>query len=130
MQQLAVISGDTGGSAAIQRAKDWIQKCGAEHKNCSIETRKLPNRVLDINADRVRLYETDHEIERYACLSHCWGGSRPACQTTTGNYAKQKEHIEWGDLPKTFQHAILVCRALDIRYLWIDSIVCIDVGFS
>jgi hypothetical protein len=30
--------------------------------------------------------------------------------------------INWDELPRTFQDAIQVCRALRIRYLWIDSL--------
>ncbi|TGO11283.1 hypothetical protein BTUL_0113g00130 [Botrytis tulipae] len=33
-----------------------------------------------------------------------------------------KERIEWSNLPKTFQDAIEIFRALGVRYMWIDSL--------
>lgn len=33
-----------------------------------------------------------------------------------------KQSISFGHLPKTFQDAVTVCHALDIQYLWIDSL--------
>ncbi|EXK77507.1 hypothetical protein FOQG_17790 [Fusarium oxysporum f. sp. raphani 54005] len=32
------------------------------------------------------------------------------------------DEINWHDLPATFQDAVTVCRSMDIRYLWIDSL--------
>ena len=52
-------------------------------------------------------------------------------QNRSGNVAVQlnsetlnefKKNITLSDLPRTFQDAITVCHALDIQYLWIDSL--------
>lgn len=33
-----------------------------------------------------------------------------------------KQNVSFNDLPKTFQDAVTTCIALDIRYIWIDSL--------
>ncbi|RGP81276.1 hypothetical protein FLONG3_420 [Fusarium longipes] len=38
-------------------------------------------------------------------------------------------NIDWHDLPATFRDAVAVCRSMDIRYLWIDSL-CILQNFA
>ncbi|KAM5362497.1 hypothetical protein ACJA88_013996 [Fusarium oxysporum] len=40
-----------------------------------------------------------------------------------------KDKINWHDLPATFQDAVTVCRSMDVKYLWIDSL-CILQRFA
>jgi hypothetical protein len=63
----------------------------------------------------------------YATLSHCWGDSnnRPL-STTDQTLACRHQGIEDEELPKTFRHAVQVCRELGIEYLWIDSLCIIQ----
>jgi hypothetical protein len=42
------------------------------------------------------------------------------------NYSSRRQEIGWDDLPQTFRNAVIVTRALGIRYLWIDSICIIQ----
>ncbi|KAF3809524.1 hypothetical protein GCG54_00012808, partial [Colletotrichum gloeosporioides] len=51
----------------------------------------------------------------YVALSHCWGHHQPA-KTTKATL----------DLPKTFQDAITVTRALGIDFIWVDSLCIIQ----
>ncbi|CAG8958602.1 hypothetical protein HYFRA_00009919 [Hymenoscyphus fraxineus] len=121
---------------------DWITNCRANHGACtqvpSSETNtrvnELPKRLLDLKhspsyKDSVKLVQTgcytDQQPFRYATLSHCWGKSH-VIQTTTNNMELRMQSIGWNDLPKTFQDAITLLRALDIRYLWIDSLCIIQ----
>ncbi|CAG8974773.1 hypothetical protein HYALB_00000385 [Hymenoscyphus albidus] len=118
---------------------DWITNCRANHGACAqasasetnARVNDLPKRLLDLklkhspsHGDSVRLVQTGcytaQQPFRYATLSHCWGKSH-VIQTTTSNMALRMQSIDWNDLPKTFQDAITLLRALDIRYLWIDS---------
>ncbi|PMD17112.1 HET-domain-containing protein, partial [Hyaloscypha hepaticicola] len=63
----------------------------------------------------------------YATLSHCWGSmSHIRYQATTSTLLSLKERIPYKDLPRTYCDAISVCRALKIRYLWIDSLCIIQ----
>ncbi|KAF2666505.1 HET-domain-containing protein [Microthyrium microscopicum] len=61
----------------------------------------------------------------YAALSHCWGKHQPL-RTTTSNISQMMQEIEWSILPAVFQDAIKVCRRLDIKLLWIDSLCIIQ----
>lgn len=75
----------------------------------------------------VRLWETGPgDTGSYIALSHPWGQG-PHFTTSVANLAEHKEGIKIADLPSTFRDAIITTRALDMRYLWIDSI-CIIQG--
>ncbi|PVH70864.1 HET-domain-containing protein, partial [Cadophora sp. DSE1049] len=84
-----------------------------------------PTRVLDLgdsdNKDKISLYTTSNEPATYICLSHCWG-SEELLKTEKGSFSTRTEGIMWEDLPKTFQDAVTMTRALGVRYLWIDSL--------
>ncbi|THV52464.1 hypothetical protein BGAL_0078g00130 [Botrytis galanthina] len=121
--------------------RKWISHCDNEHGACagSRKSSQVPTRVLDVvgkalNRGSVFLVESDEmklEYEKnlpYITLSHCWGKTQPLT-TTRDNFAAHKEEIPLENLPKTFQDAIMVVRALGIRYIWIDSL-CIIQGDS
>lgn len=82
---------------------------------------------------QIRLVDTSSEpgfnpIQiKYACLSHCWGKSRIASSTTMDKLQTYKQAINLSELPRNFKDAVELCRALQIRYLWIDSL-CIIQG--
>ena len=63
----------------------------------------------------------------YATLSHCWGDPdhRPLL-TTDRTLACRQQGIEDDELPKTFRHAVQICREIGIEYLWIDSLCIIQ----
>lgn len=87
----------------------------------------LPRRILDVgptDGSLVRLREIDAEdttVSKYACLSHCWGTSRPS-RTLAANLDSHKEEIPWDSLPPVFQDTIAYVRKLGITLLWIDSL--------
>lgn len=58
----------------------------------------------------------------YVALSHCWGVSRAMPKTTQANLQSNLESIRISELPATFRDAILLTKALGIKYLWIDSL--------
>ncbi|KAF2663390.1 HET-domain-containing protein [Microthyrium microscopicum] len=61
-------------------------------------------------------------FQPYITLSHCWGTDGVPIQTTKSSLAKHLDEIEYAMLPKTFADAITVTAALNIKYLWIDSL--------
>lgn len=93
----------------------------------------LPTRVIDVSGqgDTVRLIETrliSHEQPlrgEYCALSHAWGPpeskTRPVT-TTKKNLAQHRQGIRISHLSKTFQEAIEITRAVNVDYLWIDSL--------
>jgi Heterokaryon incompatibility protein (HET) len=113
------------GSFAL--ASSWIEKCGLSHSCVVPRDSKLPSRVLDIGttSDRIRLFETNGLVGRYACLSHCWGGKQ-ILRTTKDNVKSHLVSIPWNDIPRTFQDAIIFVWQLGLQYLWIDSLCIIQ----
>jgi hypothetical protein len=90
----------------------------------------LPARVIDVgNGDgnpSVKLCDSEGKFGTYITLSHCWG-SATHVTTTRASLAARKSGIDFNELPKTFQDAIIVTRALGVRYIWIDSLcICQD----
>ena len=55
-------------------------------------------------------------------LSHCWGDIKPPKCHLDASCPNQWVLPPLSQLPQTFQDAIHVTRAFDIRYLWIDSL--------
>lgn len=90
----------------------------------------LPTRVLDLSGCQnstltspqpyIRLLETKGAPSLYATPSYCRGSYRD-CRTLTSNLASQKKRIIFEEPPKVFQHAVIFIRALDVRYLLIDT---------
>lgn len=89
---------------------------------------QLPTRILDLGhhvSDAIVLRETSGETGLYICLSYCWGRA-DFLKTTRENLESHKQVISMSDLPQTFQDTVQVARALDVRYLWIDSLCIIQ----
>lgn len=112
--------------------REWLDDCDNSHHECkTAASPSAPKRLLAVGrneADPIRLYEThpsDPDV-KYFALSHRWGDGQHFC-TTTSNLAQYKDKIRVKDIPKTFQDAIRITRALSVEYLWIDSL-CIIQG--
>jgi hypothetical protein len=111
-----------------------IKNCLSSHSKCrQSKSATLPKRVLDVllshpDSQNVVLHESEwnegeqrYEHGEYVALSHVWGlGKLP--KTTKENLQSHKKGIAWSKLPRVFQEAVLLTRALGIRYLWIDSL--------
>lgn len=88
----------------------------------------LPRRVIDIgdtngnSSPSVLLHESaKDERAHYTTLSHRWG-SKIIFRTTINNITARCNRIDFDSLPTSFKDAIIVTRALDVRYLWVDAI--------
>jgi hypothetical protein len=74
----------------------------------------------------MRIVETvRHARGQYAALSHCWGSST-TLTTTQATLDDRVDAVSYDELPKTFQDAVQVCRALGLKFLWIDSLCIIQ----
>ncbi|KAJ3543418.1 hypothetical protein NM208_g3584 [Fusarium decemcellulare] len=109
---------------------DWIKECVENHDNCKgvSEDRPFPTRLVDVGADDTEphLYMPgSHERGKYIALSHCWGDVMPL-KTTKDTFGEFCRRINLSRFPQTFKDAIIVCRKLQIRYLWIDSLCIIQ----
>lgn len=135
--------------------KNWIATCVNKHEKCQLgytheelhnagesdnesarlrgryseEFVKLPTRLIDVDAFRkdVKLVDSASFKGRgkYLALSHVWGKGKHF-KTESINLDNHRTRIPLGDLPKTFRDAVLVTRALGLRYLWIDSLCIIQ----
>ncbi|PQE10517.1 heterokaryon incompatibility protein [Rutstroemia sp. NJR-2017a BVV2] len=117
----------------VQRITNWMEECKEFHERCRLEKGPpcLPTRVIDVGppdgSRDPRLYIT-HGITRvYTALSHCWGPpSKDQYKTLLSNIEHRLEAMPMSELPQNFRDAIIVTRALGLRYLWIDSICIIQ----
>ncbi|KAH7128775.1 heterokaryon incompatibility protein-domain-containing protein [Dendryphion nanum] len=117
-------------SALVAQISSWTSMCKDSHPICQNEdSPRLPKRVLDIGADDIdgiRLSQPQNISAPYICLSYCWGIAAGTITTTQENVDDHLRHIPWNNLPILFQDAIRICRALKIRYLWIDALCIIQ----
>ncbi|KAF2839084.1 heterokaryon incompatibility, partial [Patellaria atrata CBS 101060] len=60
-------------------------------------------------------------IREYIYLSYCCGLS-PEVTTNTKSFASRKAQIQVSALPKTYRDAVIITRALEKRWLFIDAL--------
>jgi hypothetical protein len=104
----------------------WLANCNGKH-NCARQSSFWPTRVIDVSSGNedlsmVRISETQSPPgERYITLSHCWGKptdeEKKRYYTTPKNYQQRLEGFSIHDLPRTFQDAVEIVRALGLRFL-------------
>lgn len=92
----------------------------------------MPTRLIDVGTSsepNLRLIETANmAYNKYIALSHCWGDIRKHLRLCTyrSNIEEFKRNIEVAQLPQNFKDMVIITRALNIRYVWIDSICIIQ----
>ncbi|OQE25386.1 hypothetical protein PENSTE_c006G01446 [Penicillium steckii] len=85
----------------------------------------IPNSHLPMASNSVAL----NGDRKYIALSYCWGREADAVKqlkTTTSSLEKNMENIAMNSLPKTIHDAVLLCRVLGVRYLWVDALCIIQ----
>ena len=95
-----------------------------------LAVRVLPTRLIDVgtwNDPEVRLVEGSYlpKDTQYSALSHCWGAKGPM-KLTKATLSQFGSGIRISDLPRTFQDAIEVTRAIGLSALWIDALCIIQ----
>ncbi|CAG8980064.1 hypothetical protein HYALB_00013389 [Hymenoscyphus albidus] len=110
---------------SLAQAHTWIEKCQKSHKGCSqarIRT-PAPTRLIQVGSasEDPKLCLAHPGDCEWAALSYCWGGH--------SNFTLTKDRLDsfqmgmpYEEFPKTIQDAILVTRALEIKYLWVDTL--------
>ncbi|KAH8671719.1 heterokaryon incompatibility protein-domain-containing protein [Xylariales sp. PMI_506] len=121
---------DQSSKSMMQNVERWILNCRKSHTACKDEQTlySLPTRVIDLGENEeqgARLYESHGERAPYIALSHCWGGIIPS-ETVELNIKQRYIALNTQHLPRNFQDAIEVAKALRIRYLWIDALCIIQ----
>lgn len=106
------------------------------------KTSFLPTRLIDvgtspaidphlvITADAVALGTLNpSELVQYAALSYCWGDKADAStqtKTDPSNLPERLHAIPTIGMSAVLQDAVAVCRALKVRYLWVDALCIIQ----
>ncbi|KAK6067527.1 Interleukin-1 receptor-associated kinase 4 [Seiridium cupressi] len=113
--------------------RSWLQICDELHGcvpwRSDDNWPKMPTRVIDVGDGQdncLRVIDSGNKRAKYLALSHCWGQGLTFC-TDQSNIAKHKKEMDYEQLPPTYKDAVMLTRALGVRYLWIDSI-CIIQG--
>lgn len=126
----------TGNSIYFELLRQWLQDCDQAH-DCNSKSQFWPTRLVYVgksDSSKLKLLETKGTIlvERveYVALSHCWGKPSPQEKrifcTTRENYQNRLSEFHFNDLPKTFQDAVQITRALGKTHLWIDALCIIQ----
>lgn len=133
---IAPLTGDNS-AEAFRLMRFWLEGCLFGHDNCRRTMSggtideccepELPKRVFAAEkastSQCVEVIETGGLRGHYSALGHCWGPSdkRPL-RTTKATLKEHLNGIAFEVLPKTFQDAVTVTRAVGLQYLWIDSL--------
>ncbi|KAL1616822.1 hypothetical protein SLS54_008214 [Diplodia seriata] len=119
---------------AAASMKSWLSSC-VETCHPLPDTYPLPTRLIDVGepeGKEPRLVETSAMADqgptpKYAALSYCWGPPTDrTLRTEHGSIQSHSEEIKLQRFPKTVRDAILVTRALDLQYLWVDALCIIQ----
>lgn len=121
--------------------RTWIEQCDQFHPCLQRRsTTFFPTRVLDVGGLEgmgfapgwLRLISpAERNSHDYIALSHRWGDLTNAQKrfcSSHENLGARRKGFHVSELPKTFQDAIKVVRAMGHRYLWIDSLCIIQSG--
>lgn len=116
---------------------DCVQNC--DHY---MATDFLPSRLLDLgpqtSLDFIRLIDSSQIVRigesdspRYAALSYCWGPSLATAgvehvRAELGSMESMRRNVPKQGISQVILDAIKVCKALSIRYLWVDSLCIIQ----
>ncbi|KAI4161999.1 MAG: hypothetical protein LQ342_004447 [Letrouitia transgressa] len=126
-------------ASTITNGRRWLKECMTTHVECRMRNRFVPTRLIDVGppdgSENPRLLDTGQSgISNdvglvYATPSHCWGQIEHTA-THTDTLGKYRAGIAFSELNRTFQDAVLVTRALGLRYVWIDSLCIIQDSTS
>ena len=127
--------------ALIQQTQMEVEGARASQDELGTGRGFLPTRLIDLGhkedpSPRLVLSRdiagtiSSREV-RYAALSYCWGSPVEAAaqfKTTHGVLAKRLTSIDINTTTAVIRDAAQVCKALDIRYLWVDSVCILQDG--
>lgn len=120
----------TSSPETFRLARRWLADCLSGHE-CwfPYSQSNPPTRVIDTcpsgsDSDILRVHLTSREDHgmRYLALSHCWGTAAKPLELTSKTFDILTQGFTLEDLPETFRDAVRICRALSVRYIWIDSL--------
>ena len=113
----------------FRKISSWLRECTATHSATQCRNKQvrrsnfMPLRLIAVGtgAAEPRIIEYRGNVANYTALSYCWG-SASIPLTTTANLPERIHCLRWKHLPMVFRDAIVLTRALGIKYIWIDAI--------
>ncbi|KAK0709351.1 heterokaryon incompatibility protein-domain-containing protein [Lasiosphaeria miniovina] len=130
-----ILGSSTDSKQTLSQARSWIEDCSAHHDNCKAAAPNrdwYPTRLLDLDQQEspeqnIRLIETNQTPPsgHYMTLTHCWGSVKQL-SLNRDTYSELTAGYHVASLPQLYRDAVYVCKALDIRYLWIDPLCIIQ----
>ncbi|KAJ4208907.1 hypothetical protein NW759_013508 [Fusarium solani] len=125
-QSLSVVE-ESFSQAAFDRVAKWLSYCLEHDEACAMPNPGfMPRRLIDVGSwdgSREPFLFRPCQPAPYACLSYCWGSDIDRIlKTTTSNISSHHASIPMAKMPLAIQDAIIVCRGLKIRNLWVDSL--------
>ncbi|KAJ4404448.1 hypothetical protein N0V85_004868 [Neurospora sp. IMI 360204] len=121
---------------AFAQLRKWVDECTQNHKLCKVatsgqnssifglqQTIRLVDVGLDDTSSPIRLVEGFCvDKVRYNTLSYQWTVDTPKTSLKKHNKTAYCHAIPTQSWPKVYRDVVVVCRALGIRYVWIDSL--------
>ena len=130
---------DSALASTLTNGRRWFKECATAHAECRNRNRFVPTRLIDValpdGSENLKLLDTgqsgiSNNVEfEYATLSHCWGQTKHIT-TKTDTLKKHEAGIAFSELNRTFKDAVLVTRALGLKYIWIDSLCIVQDSAS
>ncbi|KAI1371340.1 HET-domain-containing protein [Hypoxylon crocopeplum] len=104
----------------------------------------IPRRLIDLGPssncsprliDRIfqKIYENEQSNCKYATLSYCWGpreDARAQLKLTAETWEMYARAIPLDIMTPVIRDTVTVCRALHIRYVWIDALCIMQDSLS
>ncbi|RYP39418.1 hypothetical protein DL768_010712 [Monosporascus sp. mg162] len=112
----------------------WLKNCAENHPDCRLgTTQTLPKRLVNVGRGggppHLFLTEDVGDGMRYIALSHCWRFSMPNPDDvilTRKNIDQRRRSVPWEKLSATFRDAVAIAWAMNVQYIWIDSLCIIQ----
>lgn len=109
--------------------RNWLDNCRKNHPTCNDESKgAAPLRLLYVGSENTspRLVDNQRSQYRdYIFLSYC-GGAKRSLLLVSLYVDEFHQAIEFAELPRLFQDAILLARGISIDYIWVDSLCIIQ----
>lgn len=107
----------------------WLNNCLQHHPECRAKAEQqppsvLPTRVIDVGSASQGPFlhvSGGDEVGEWVALSYCWGGDSPIT-LTAATLARLQRGLSLDDFPPTLRDAVIVARALGVRYIWVDAL--------
>lgn len=109
--------------------KKWYRECIEHHLLCAAPDPAFrPTRlieILDQSSVRLIISKSEGVKDTYVAFSHCWGKAK-TLKLLESNLSELQSGISDSELPTSYKEALVVCRSMGFRYIWIDSLCIIQ----